>query len=474
MAEARNLRNMIQTQTPLLGDENTPLHMVNGGTGFEGATPVHAVSATPNPLATPFRGTGGVEFGATPRSEAGFSTASTPLRTPMRDSLSINPADGGMTPAGETAAQARRRAKEALRRGFAGLPQAQNDFSIELPEEEPEPEAEPILSEEDAAERDARRQRLEEEEAKKALARRSLAVQKGLPRPTHVDLDRLLNELSLASTPSGDTTADQAQRLVDFEFAQLLEHDSIAHPLPGTSRSGAASSSYLPPDDDSLATARSLVHIELATALGFPGANEEQVKRGIVAFTADADADALSSISWAKQREELAYSASTSSWVERDSLSTSERIAGYEALLAADRESMVVEATKASKVEKKLQKTLGGYLNVNGKITKRITDAYEEIQKTERELEAFTKLHEAERGAVPGRIEGLQREVDKLLARERDLQMRYQELAEERAIRTERIETAERAEEERLVREAEAALDAQEAAETAEKAAMAA
>ena len=43
--EARNLRNMVTAQTPLLGDENTPLHAgPGGGTGFEGATPRHPIS----------------------------------------------------------------------------------------------------------------------------------------------------------------------------------------------------------------------------------------------------------------------------------------------------------------------------------------------------------------------------------------------------------------------------------------------
>jgi len=40
--EARNLRNVTIAQTPLLGDENTPIHVgPGGGRGFEGATPHH-------------------------------------------------------------------------------------------------------------------------------------------------------------------------------------------------------------------------------------------------------------------------------------------------------------------------------------------------------------------------------------------------------------------------------------------------
>lgn len=64
-------------QTPLLGDENTPLHVTDGGTGFEGATPRHQVAFTPNPLATPTQRSGALAS-ATPRSEAFGSTPPDP------------------------------------------------------------------------------------------------------------------------------------------------------------------------------------------------------------------------------------------------------------------------------------------------------------------------------------------------------------------------------------------------------------
>ena len=92
MAEARNLRNMVTAQTPLLGDENTPLHPTGGsGTGFESATPQHQVSFTPNPLATPYRAADPSNIGATPRDPG--QVGATPLQTLMRDNLSINPND---------------------------------------------------------------------------------------------------------------------------------------------------------------------------------------------------------------------------------------------------------------------------------------------------------------------------------------------------------------------------------------------
>src|SRR5260370_67479 len=108
---------MVTAQTPLLGQENTPLHtMTDGRTGFEGATPCHSIAFTPNPLTTPLRQCGpygpsqmphhSIAFtpnllatplhqcgpydpSQMPQSEAGMTVGA----TPMHDSLSINTED---------------------------------------------------------------------------------------------------------------------------------------------------------------------------------------------------------------------------------------------------------------------------------------------------------------------------------------------------------------------------------------------
>ena len=93
MAEARNLCNMTIAQTPLMGDENTPLHLADGGTGFEGATPRHQVVFTPNPLATPLH-SGTVD--------SKLAVGAMPLHTSIWDNLNTNPETGmvigGATP----------------------------------------------------------------------------------------------------------------------------------------------------------------------------------------------------------------------------------------------------------------------------------------------------------------------------------------------------------------------------------------
>lgn len=449
MSEARNLRNMVQAQTPLLGDENTPMHEDPlGGTGFGGATPRNQVAFTPNPLATPFRGPGGIDPSATP---VGASVSGTPLRTPIRDSLRINPEDG-YSSVGDTPREQRLRsldAKRALKAGFSSLPKPANDYEVLVPEDDDEDDdagAGTLL--EDAADRDARIRRKKEEEERKVLARRSAAVRHGLPRPANVDVDRLLHDLS-----EGDETNDElaaARRLIDVELVRLMQHDSIAHPIPGTSRPGATQSYYEHPESADVASAKAEIHKELATLLGYPQANEEVVKKGLTALAQGEEVD--ESISWARERERLSYDASTCTWVDPTTASLEARLAGMSALLDEDRDTMAKEAARASKTEKKLNLMLGGFQMRAGTLAKRLTDAFGELQRTQIDLDSFARLQVNESVTAPRRVAALKEEVEDLERRERALQTRYLELTEERSQIQHRVAVAE----ERLMTEAEA------------------
>ena len=117
--EARNLRNMTVAQTPLLGDENTPLHVTSsGGTGFEGATPRYQVP-TPPPM-----------YHRWVSPHIGVSAS-------LRDNLSINPEDYSAT--GENSREYRQRMsseKRTLKAGFMTLPKPENNSELLVPDEE--------------------------------------------------------------------------------------------------------------------------------------------------------------------------------------------------------------------------------------------------------------------------------------------------------------------------------------------------
>ena len=71
----------------------------------------------------------------------------------------------------------------------------------------------------------------------------------------------------------------------------LVLHDSIVHPIPGTNLPGGSTSSYLLPPDEDLATAKSMVHFELASLIGFPTATKVQVKDGLRTLSKNEDVD---------------------------------------------------------------------------------------------------------------------------------------------------------------------------------------
>ncbi|KWU44448.1 hypothetical protein RHOSPDRAFT_29242 [Rhodotorula sp. JG-1b] len=434
MAEARNLRNLTAQQTPLLGEENTPMRELVGRTGFEGATPAGQVAATPNPLATPFRA-GQTDVSATPASSVG----ATPLRTPMRDSLSIN--DENASIYGATPREERHRlhdVKRQLRAGFSSLPQPKNEYELVLPEEQEDvedtagesAEVAAAMRIEDRSEREARLKELREKEAKLELERRSQAVKRGLPRPAEVDAAALLAQLDLeAKDPDAPQRQDdkwrrEAERAVTYEMIRLLEHDSIAYPVAGSRRAGGGKSSLPRIADEELAAARKVVHDEIAQSVGLPGASEKTLRRTVALSVEDFEKN------WRPSYERLAFDARSNRYVDEESLSDAELIAGFRALIESNRDKMASESAKAAKVEKRLGQVLGGYVARSKTLAGKLSENYDELARTRIELESFARLATNEEGAIVRRTESLRDEVEKLERKERDGQSRFRELLE--------------------------------------------
>jgi pre-mRNA-splicing factor CDC5/CEF1 len=416
MMEARNLRNLTIAQTPLLGDENTPLHAGSGG-GFDSATPRHQIAFTPNPLATP-RGSLGVSG----------SLSATPLRTPLRDTLSINPGDHS-TPRDNLRDQQLHSisAKRALKAGFMNLPRPENNFELLVPDDGPGEGPIVTLSEQDASDRDERSKRAQHEEHLRMLNRRSQAVQLGLPRPINVDVTALMQNLTLKVL---DPELAHAQELVNAEFVNLVHHDSIEYPLSGTTRAGASESLYEPPDDVDLEAAKIAIHAELAALVGFPSANAHQLHEGLLRLSTIENPEPLSS--WATERQLLTYDTASQTWVEAASLNPGSRIAGYSYLLHTGHQLMTKEANKAAKAEKKLGVILGGYQQRAQVLSDRMARAFGEMQKTQVDYNSFSHLREIETALGPRRVSSLYQEVERLERRESLLQMRYAELQSEK------------------------------------------
>ncbi|KAF7727713.1 Pre-mRNA-splicing factor cef1 [Apophysomyces ossiformis] len=419
MLEARNLRALTTSQTPLLGEENTPLNATEG-TGFDGVTPRQSAIRTPNPMATPLRNERPGAVTATP----GTAASQTPFRTPLRDHFKINEEESfvGETPREEKMMQAQR--KRQLLQGLSSLPKPRNEWEIrlqDLEEQEPEKvkEEKPV---EDMADVDRKANELAKQEEQERLARRSMSVQLGLPRPV------LIPQLEAGET-------DEISLMIQEEFARLLKHDSVKYPVaggkiaPGVTALGELSELENEFDAQTLADARKEMDKEIAKDFGI--SEEEDVKDAVwkhLSTRPDFEE------TWRKEREELLFSARFNQFMTLDEIPSDEdKIQGLAKTIESNRQTMIRDATRAGKLEKKLEVRLGGYMARSKALTQQILDAFDEFEAAKIEYESFANLEISEKAAIPNRIAALEEEVDKLARRERELQQKYKELSDEKS-----------------------------------------
>lgn len=93
---------------------------------------------------------------------------------------------------------------------------------------------------------------------------------------------------------------------------------------------------------------------------------------------------------------------------------------------------MIKDATRAGKLENKLDVRLGGYMARSKTLSQQIIESYEEFEAAQIEYQSFVNLQIAEKSAIPRRIEALEDEIYKLASRERDLQQKYKDLSDEK------------------------------------------
>ncbi|GFP53423.1 pre-mRNA-splicing factor cef-1 [Trichoderma asperellum] len=387
--EIRNIRALNDTQSALLGGENTPLHQGAGSTGFEGIAPRKHVMATPNPLATPLRN--GVPNGTVP--------GQTPMRTP-RDTFALNQEDG-MSMTGATPRDIRNREmamRNQLRAGLAALPKPKDtEWEFEIPEDQKETVATDNAMEEDAALRD-RRER-EKREAEEALERRrrTQVMQRGLPRPVIVDLTELLKRAKAIDDP--------AAALIAAEAAALMANDAIKFPLSGSQVKGKPSP-LAQIDDSSLADARLRILSETKPLPSF-----EDIQS---AFESRANGDSLL--------------LGLGCYNDDDN---DEQDAAMRAAFDTVQDSIMTSAEEDAKLEKKLTLHLGGYQKRQKMLKDKVSDAADALDKAKVALSGFKTLAINEDTAINRRLASLRDEVNFISRREREAQEEYQKAKEE-------------------------------------------
>ncbi|KAH9830248.1 Pre-mRNA-splicing factor cef1 [Teratosphaeria destructans] len=393
--ELRNARARTETQSALLGGDNTTLVDDAATTGYQGVTPSQQTSATPNPMATPMRqGIGGV--GATLR-----GPGATPMRTP-RDSFRLNQEDGqlvGQTP--KEVRMAEQAARSSLRGKLASLPKPKEvEWELELPEEQNElthRSADAIA--EDAAARDKRNAEIAHMKALRDFRRQTQTVQRGLPRPKVVDLNAMLKAARHLSDP--------IEREIAEESARLMATDALH--LGGATLSGNAQP-VQPLEEEAMQNANMEVILEMGTL--------------------PASTKSLFSTAFARE------------WDKAHAHAMLPGLAGY-ADDDVDKEQLLVErfdgiqdaittsAEKSAGLEKKLGKVQGGYVARQKVLRKRIEEAAAELERLKVDVAVGRLVEVSEQGGIAERLEGLREAVAVVARREREAQEVFRERREE-------------------------------------------
>ncbi|KAK3398226.1 Pre-mRNA-splicing factor cef-1 [Sordaria brevicollis] len=390
--EIRNIRALTETQSSLLGGENTPLHQGSGSTGFESVAPRKQVMSTPNPLATPLRAAGAGP-GATP-----LRVGQTPLRTP-RDTFALNDAGDEMSLVGGTPRDAKMREmsiRHQLKQGLASLPKPkETEWELELPDDQQEPKTAEQL-EEDAAERDRREREIREARELLERKRRTQVMQRDLPRPVQVDYQSLLREASQVEDP--------VKILIAREAALLVAHDATRYPLPG-SQPTSRPLEIQKIDDAALQEAKLQVLMEIKDK---PKPEEVQA-----VWEKSNSSSLLLGLGCYEDDEE------------------EEQISTMQTALEEVIDQIVASAEKGNKLEKKLNLHLGGYKNRAEMLRKKISEAHEALEKANNALGAFKVLQASEQAAIRNRLAALRGEVGFVSTREREAQELYRRTREE-------------------------------------------
>ncbi|CAI7643212.1 unnamed protein product [Penicillium palitans] len=400
--EIKNIRALTETQSSLLGGDNTPLHEGSSSTGFDGIAPRRQAIVTPNPMATPFRQASGM--GATPM-PGGIGPGATPLRTP-RDHLALNREGEGSQLIGSTPRDIKMHEKfirEQMRSKLASLPKPkESEWDFDAPSETAEPTTSEDISEEDAAERDRRNNEAREKAAKAEFKRQSQVYQRGLPRPAVLDLNALLQRASQAT--------GTIEGLIANEAAILIAHDSRKFPVPDAQVKGQAPKlSQL--DDRLLDAARASIAAEISSAEAQQSEWQEKFDDG----WSSAHAKSLPGLENYEDEEQDAFQEEQRMVAAFDTVQT----------------SLFATAERGNKLEKKLSLHYGGYQNRAKTLRSKILEAGAALPAAENELDAFRTLQISEESAVTRRLERLREAVSFVMRREREAQDLYKSRKDE-------------------------------------------
>jgi pre-mRNA-splicing factor CDC5/CEF1 len=390
--QARNLRAMTESQTPLLGGDI----YIEGNVGFESTTPnilSKIPKATPNPLLsnlTPSLASGSTPFGM----------------TPLRDNMSINtPAIHSVHGFDETPRSVKGNAIQSrlhLQSMFKSLPKAKNDFEIVIPEIEEDDTVESTETiQPDSDDVKAALNLQKEKKKKEEFLRMSLVVQRNLPRPV------VTQELFEMLTNDPGSTVES---LINMQVGLLVYEDCVRFPIDGQQSIVNSLNSFEILDDVYLHEADTLIKNETT--------NIPEIE--------------IESKSFDSLFEYIpATCTKSASFLEIGKLAKDHRTQTllYSAQFSKLEQEMKSLAGKCSKLEKKQNILFGKHYTISTSLRARIFEMGSILEAGVTELEELKLVYENEISIVELRIGDVSKWLEKLSLLEQDLQDEYRRLS---------------------------------------------
>ncbi|KAJ2830928.1 Pre-mRNA-splicing factor cef1 [Coemansia furcata] len=261
-----------------------------------------------------------------------------------------------------------------------------------------------------------RMEKMRIEEAELEMRRRSKCIQIDLPRPSAISTSTL-------AVAANQSILEAVLSLISNEMRALMPSDASKYPVPDMPllRPAHPSDTQLDEIPDSLLEGARLLVEEVMSSL------REDVRELYQRLAKPASHDL-----WQAAEDAETWLLQTKQFVATEKVSNAEWIEKHRLDLTSRRELMAEEAARATKIEKKLGFTLGGYQARSKALDGKIAKAYKAFEQAKLDSEAFGALYAVGQAIIPARIEKAQSELCKVETRESQLQGEHKELVERR------------------------------------------
>eukprot|EP00933_Yihiella_yeosuensis_P070688 TRINITY_DN78838_c0_g1_i2.p1 TRINITY_DN78838_c0_g1~~TRINITY_DN78838_c0_g1_i2.p1 ORF type:complete len:575 (-),score=183.78 TRINITY_DN78838_c0_g1_i2:78-1802(-) len=427
LMEAQDAIARTAMQTPLYGESNPTMNETDWGgvmptpksqiltpnlyaeqarTGMTpGATPGMTPGMTPG--ATPGRGKLAMLGGQTPGTPGGASVGGA---ASLRDGLALNAGEEDLDQMPEKMRAANQRMQ--MQAALGSLPAPMNEVEISMPDLMEDEEAGEAPLEEDAADRDKRKALEEQQRIEIERKKRSQPVKMNLPRPAKTD------SIVFEATPQAPGAAVsgpqklmlEAEGILHEEMLYMVKRDAVLFPIKG-----AKPAKQAPPAP---AVEPSLEELEAA---------DEILQAELKAFGDMSDGLAFQAAAEEGQVQ-LAYVPSQQKCLDLRLLGKKERVEAAQHRFELASTQLEKETKRLKKLEDKLDRLLGGYMQKARQSMLSIRKLAEERETVGVETEVFGTLEAREKVGSKTRVEELEEQVQREKDRNQKLQNRYKAL----------------------------------------------